>query len=237
MGLTGGQASLAFVPERVASRAVIAHGDGVSECGGLDARQSANTAAELAIKIRAALFVEAQFLHIHGEIQNVLGLEAEVRLFRVLQAAQEEACHDEHNERAVRLRDDQNTANAIVSNSTGKTAAALSKRVVQIDARGTECRNETCEQAGRGSHRADEEEHAPVKRLTHAQGTANAGEANRLDPFYEPHADRCASERTHCGKQKALGEQLAKQAQSVGSESRANRHFLCANRGARKQKI
>ena len=51
------------------------------------ARQRAHPAREFAIKIRAALLVVPQLVHVHRQVQQMLRFKSQINFLRVLQTA------------------------------------------------------------------------------------------------------------------------------------------------------
>src|SRR5271154_559690 len=78
---------LTFLPHFV-PLAVIAEGDRICESRRFHTRQRSNSFAKLAVKTLASGFIKSQLLHVHRQIQNVIGIEPHVELLSTVQAAE-----------------------------------------------------------------------------------------------------------------------------------------------------
>ena len=87
---------LALLPHFI-PLAVITHGHRVGEARRFHSRKRANPLAKLAVETLPARFVESELLHVHREIQNVIGIESDIQLLGVFQAPQEKCRNNQHN--------------------------------------------------------------------------------------------------------------------------------------------
>src|SRR5271163_1216916 len=88
--LLAGRQRMILNPDAI-PRAQNAHGYGEGLRHGLNAGKRANTALDFAIDFAAARFLVTDLPNVHGEIENVVGIEAEADLLRSFQTADEEA--------------------------------------------------------------------------------------------------------------------------------------------------
>src|SRR5690242_21590889 len=89
------------------SRANVAERDYESLRDGFNAGQSSYALVHFTIDLPSLGFLIADLGEVHGKVQNMLGIEPEIDLLRLLQAADKKPGHDQKYKRTRHLRYDQ----------------------------------------------------------------------------------------------------------------------------------
>src|SRR5205814_1977099 len=120
-GLARGR--LVIVDDERIPAVVVTHGSAAGGCGCFDTAELSNAREQVPVELERLFRFIAKLAGIHDEVDHVIWIESQIGMLGCLQAASEESCNNQQDQRASYLDNDQSCSQTCAS--ARDTAPAL----------------------------------------------------------------------------------------------------------------